>query len=152
MRLCLSFIYLPFPYPVGGVVLGGGWRGCPAGCEVCWVPLWKVTADLSTGPVPCVTLPCWVGFWRPTLEVSYAEAFSISNQNREEFTTYINYALDVDVDAVPQKRLANILAQDRANWLLQRIDDLFYYWAMAWRKFYPYWYLFYPFYCRLRKQ
>lgn len=62
-----------------------------------------------------------------SLYVSYAEAFSVSNQNREEFTTYINYALDVDVDAVPQKRLANILAQDRAHWLLQRIDDLFYY-------------------------
>lgn len=62
-----------------------------------------------------------------SLYVSYAEAFSVRNQNREEFTTYINYALDVDVDAVPQKRLSNILAQDRANWLLQRIDELFYY-------------------------
>ncbi len=62
-----------------------------------------------------------------SLYVSYAEVFSIKDQNRAEFTEYLNRALEIDIDTIPEKRLANLLAQDRAHWLLNRVDDLFYY-------------------------
>ncbi len=61
-----------------------------------------------------------------SLYVSYAEAFSVRNQDRSEFILLLNKALAINVDAVPEKRLVNLLAQDRANWLLSRTDDLFY--------------------------
>ena len=32
----------------------------------------------------------------------------------------------VDVNEIPNQRLANILAQERANWLKSRVDELFY--------------------------
>jgi len=59
--------------------------------------------------------------------VAYAEIFSISEQNRVEFKEMLHRALQVDINKNPQNRLANILAQDRAQWLLMRIDELFYY-------------------------
>jgi predicted anti-sigma-YlaC factor YlaD len=37
----------------------------------------------------------------------------------------LDAALAVNVDAAPEYRLANIVAQQRARWLLSRIDDLF---------------------------
>ncbi len=61
-----------------------------------------------------------------SLYVSAAEAFSIRNQDRDEFVRYLNQALEFDVDSVPERRLSNLLAQDRAKWLLGRIDELFY--------------------------
>jgi len=33
--------------------------------------------------------------------------------------------LSIDSDRVPESRLANVLAQRRARWLLSRIDNLF---------------------------
>ena len=37
----------------------------------------------------------------------------------------LDLALAVDPDDVPDTRLQNIIAQDRANMLLDRVDDLF---------------------------
>ncbi|MFH1851733.1 MAG: TRAP transporter TatT component family protein [Candidatus Neomarinimicrobiota bacterium] len=62
-----------------------------------------------------------------SLYVAYAEAFSIRNQDRAEFEEMLTAALKINVDEVPALRLSNLLAQDRARWLLERIDDLFYY-------------------------
>jgi hypothetical protein len=31
----------------------------------------------------------------------------------------------VDLEAAPQQRLANLIAQKRARWLLARVDELF---------------------------
>lgn len=58
--------------------------------------------------------------------IAMAEAVSVKNQNRAEFEELLNAALAIDVDKNPENRLANILAQDRATWLLSRADELFY--------------------------
>ncbi|MEE8349432.1 MAG: TRAP transporter TatT component family protein [Acidobacteriota bacterium] len=58
------------------------------------------------------------------LYVAYAEAVSISNQDRSEFVSLLNQALAIDPDQHKDVRLANIVAQQRARWLLERVDEL----------------------------
>lgn len=57
--------------------------------------------------------------------VTLAEAVAVPAQDRAEFTRLLGEAAAVDVDAVPRLRLANVLAQRRAAWLLAQADDLF---------------------------
>ena len=58
------------------------------------------------------------------LYVAYAEAVSISKQDRSEFVSLLNKALAIDPDQYKAMRLANLVAQKRARWLLDRVDDL----------------------------
>ncbi len=62
---------------------------------------------------------------RAGLLVSFAETVAVGTQDRAEFERVLNEALAMDVDAAPEMRLANVLAQRRARWLLQRADELF---------------------------
>lgn len=57
--------------------------------------------------------------------VSFAETVSVAMQSRAEFERLLNQALAIDVDNTPEVRLANVLAQRRARWLLARADELF---------------------------
>lgn len=57
--------------------------------------------------------------------VSYAEAVCVQKQQRAEFKSLLERALAIDPDARPEWRLANLVMQRRAKWLLGRIDDLF---------------------------
>ena len=57
--------------------------------------------------------------------VSYAENACIPAQNAAEFKSMIEKALAVDTAGNSDNRLANLVAQRRARWLLKRIDDLF---------------------------
>jgi predicted anti-sigma-YlaC factor YlaD len=57
--------------------------------------------------------------------VSMAEAVSVAENNRKEFASLLNQALAVDINKAPEQRLANVINQRRARWLLSRIDDLF---------------------------
>ena len=57
--------------------------------------------------------------------VSFAENASVPAQNVAEFKVMLEKALAIDVDADPANRLANILAQRRARWLLSHINKLF---------------------------
>jgi predicted anti-sigma-YlaC factor YlaD len=57
--------------------------------------------------------------------VAYAEAVSVAEQRRDEFTDLIKQALAVDPGARPQWRLENIVMQRRARWLLKNTDQLF---------------------------
>lgn len=58
--------------------------------------------------------------------VTYAEVVSVGTQNRKEFVQLLKEALAIDVyQAPPEQRLANIIAQRRARWLLARGDELF---------------------------
>ena len=52
-----------------------------------------------------------------------AESVCINENNRKEFEALLNQALAVDVDKAPEQRLANMIMQRRARWLLSRIDD-----------------------------
>jgi predicted anti-sigma-YlaC factor YlaD len=57
--------------------------------------------------------------------VTLAESISIQEQNREQFVSLLNKALTIDANAHPENRLAILIAQQRATWLLSRVDDLF---------------------------
>ncbi len=57
--------------------------------------------------------------------VTLAEAVSIPNQDREEFRSLLQRALAIDPDERPEWRLANLIYQRRARWLMDREEDLF---------------------------
>jgi len=57
--------------------------------------------------------------------VSLAESVSISEQNRVEFESLLNQALEFNVDSHLPTRLANLVAQRRARLLLSRTDSFF---------------------------
>lgn len=55
--------------------------------------------------------------------VALASTVSVNNQNVKEFTGLLNKALAVDVSEKTDIRLANILAQRKARWLLDHRED-----------------------------
>ena len=57
--------------------------------------------------------------------VGFAETVCVATQDRPEFERLLNLALAIDVRIPGPDRLANLLAQRRARWLLGRIDELF---------------------------
>ena len=57
--------------------------------------------------------------------VSLAESVSLQKQNRGEFESLLKRALAIDVNVKPDDRLANLVMQRRARWLLQHTDELF---------------------------
>lgn len=57
--------------------------------------------------------------------VSLAETVSVLKQDRAEFESLLNRALAIDANARPEWRLANLVMQRRARWLLSRADLLF---------------------------
>jgi len=59
------------------------------------------------------------------VRVSYAESVLVRQQNRPEFERVLREVLAADVNAAPEFRLANVLAQRRARALLDHADDLF---------------------------
>jgi predicted anti-sigma-YlaC factor YlaD len=74
-------------------------------------------------------------YYRRALELSretrastwllWAENFSVPDQNLVEFKDLLDKVLAFDVDKYPKDRLLNILAQRRARWLMERVDELF---------------------------
>lgn len=62
---------------------------------------------------------------RASLFVTYAESVAVRQQDRAQFVDLLHRALAVDVDAAPADRLLNVIAQQRARWLLGRVDELF---------------------------
>jgi predicted anti-sigma-YlaC factor YlaD len=65
------------------------------------------------------------GGHRASALVNFAETVSVARQDRKEFARLLAQALAVDADAVPDLRLANLVYQKRARWLLGRADELF---------------------------
>jgi predicted anti-sigma-YlaC factor YlaD len=57
--------------------------------------------------------------------VTFAEVVDVATQDRQDFDKHLEQALAVDPDASPDQRLANIVAQKRARWLLAHKDLLF---------------------------
>jgi len=62
---------------------------------------------------------------RASTYVTMAENVSVQTQNRKEFVKLLDKALAVDPDADPPNRLANLIVQKKARWLLERADELF---------------------------
>jgi predicted anti-sigma-YlaC factor YlaD len=58
--------------------------------------------------------------------VSFAESVLVPEQKKAEFVKLLNEALAVDLSKTPpEQKLANVLAQRRATWLLSKVDELF---------------------------
>jgi hypothetical protein len=57
--------------------------------------------------------------------VTWVEAVLLPAQDREAFTRVLEQVVRADVNASPENRLANVLAQRRAKSLLAHADDLF---------------------------
>lgn len=57
--------------------------------------------------------------------VIFAETVLVAEQNRAEFERLIGEALAMDVELDKNHRLANLIHQKRARWLLNRMDTLF---------------------------
>lgn len=57
--------------------------------------------------------------------VTLAESVSLPKQDKEEFKLFLERALAIDADVTPEWRLANVIMQRKARWLLQRTDKLF---------------------------
>ena len=57
--------------------------------------------------------------------VALAEAVSINKQDRKEFESLLGRALAIQADGKPEWRLANLVMQRRARWLLSRTGELF---------------------------
>jgi len=62
---------------------------------------------------------------RVSAYVNFAETVAVAKQDRKEFDALLRRALEVDPDAVPDMRLAPLVYQKRARWLLGRTDELF---------------------------
>lgn len=57
--------------------------------------------------------------------VSYASSLSVKNQDKKEFKSMMEKALSMDVNKDITNRLANIIAQRKAKWYIEHIDDFF---------------------------
>ena len=57
--------------------------------------------------------------------VAWASTVSVQEQDRGEFERLLERALAVDPDGDVDERLANVIQQDRARWLLDQADELF---------------------------
>ena len=62
---------------------------------------------------------------RAGIYVSYAENSCLQLQKRAEFQAVLEQALKIDPDQDRENRLVNLVAQQRARWLLRRADELF---------------------------
>jgi len=56
--------------------------------------------------------------------VALAEAVCVQKQDRAEFESLLKRAAAIDANARPQWRLANLVMQRRARWLLGRVEEL----------------------------
>jgi predicted anti-sigma-YlaC factor YlaD len=59
------------------------------------------------------------------LFVTFAEAVCVEKQNVKQFEELLGQALLINADAYPELRLANLIMQRRARWLLSKKEDLF---------------------------
>ena len=66
------------------------------------------------------------GGGRAGLHLALAEAVAVPEQDLAAFRDLIEAALAVDLDAYPDQRVANVLAQRRARWLATEIPELFF--------------------------
>ena len=57
--------------------------------------------------------------------VTLAESVYIPTQDRAGFHQALEHALSIDPDLHPQRRLANLLAHERARFLLENADEWF---------------------------
>lgn len=57
--------------------------------------------------------------------IAFASTVLVNQQKKIEFVAMMEKALAVDIDKDPERRLVNTLAQQRAHWNLNHLDDFF---------------------------
>jgi len=62
---------------------------------------------------------------KASLHLALAEGVCVNEQNVAEFRTLAARAMAVDLDAEPEWRVVNALAQRRAAWLVEHLDEFF---------------------------
>jgi len=65
------------------------------------------------------------GGTRASPYVSLGTSVTVTTQDRQEFVSLMEKALEVDVSAHPEGQLANLYAQEQARFYLEHLDDLF---------------------------
>ena len=63
--------------------------------------------------------------WQAAPLVAFAESVCVQKQDLRQFESLLERALAIDADAHPDFRLANLIHQHRARWLLSKKDELF---------------------------
>ena len=58
-------------------------------------------------------------------KLAFAESVCVRMQNKARFVELLKEVLVFDVDKAPNFRVANLIAQRRARWLLTQVDNLF---------------------------
>ncbi len=58
--------------------------------------------------------------------VALAETVAVNRQDHLFFSELLKKALELDTDGAPEHRLQNILAQEKARWLLENAGELFF--------------------------
>ena len=58
--------------------------------------------------------------------LTYAESVSKVRQNKEEFIRLLNEALKIQISSANNYQLTNTISKNRAEWLLDNIDEFFY--------------------------
>ena len=58
--------------------------------------------------------------------ITFAESVSKTRQNRDEFVYLLNEALKINTKSAKQFQLTNTINKNRAEWLLDNIDEFFY--------------------------
>jgi len=58
--------------------------------------------------------------------LTYAESVSKLRQNKDEFIKLLNEALKIEISSANNYQLTNTISKNRAEWLLDNIDEFFY--------------------------
>ncbi|SVA63103.1 uncharacterized protein METZ01_LOCUS115957, partial [marine metagenome] len=58
--------------------------------------------------------------------LTYAESVSKVRQDKKEFIELLNEALKIDILSAKDFQLTNTISRNRAEWLLENIDEFFY--------------------------
>ena len=58
--------------------------------------------------------------------ITYAESVSKTRQKKDEFIFLLNEALKIDIKSSKEFQLTNTISKNRAEWLLDNIDEFFY--------------------------
>jgi predicted anti-sigma-YlaC factor YlaD len=82
--------------------------GSPEIAEAAYMRAMELNEGTSVGPM-----------------VSLAESVFVANQDREAFNQILARVLEFDAEQYPDNRLTNTLAQKHAEWLLSKVDELF---------------------------
>ncbi len=58
--------------------------------------------------------------------LALATSVAVNNQDKREFLSLLEQALNVDIEKSPSTKTLNIISQRKAKWLVEHVDDIIY--------------------------